>query len=106
MPAELCLICGGEEKGYLLLMHQFKCTICGESIAWDNVVSHYMKHVKISGNDAICGVCNAKVKRAEIRDHIRSHFVIRRDRRFFCGVCGREFLNVKSLLVHIRRGHE
>ncbi|MEL9990927.1 MAG: C2H2-type zinc finger protein [Thermoproteus sp.] len=106
MAGEVCLICQNKKDGYLSASTEYKCTVCGASISWGDAVSHYMKHVKTSGNDAICGICNAKVKKADIRSHIRSHFAVKEGNRFFCGVCGREFLNEKSLFVHMMRSHE
>ncbi|MGC8582319.1 MAG: C2H2-type zinc finger protein [Thermoproteus sp.] len=106
MPGEVCLICQGKGDGYLVASPEYKCTICGARITWDDAVSHYMKHVKFSGNDAICGICNAKVKKTDIRSHIRSHFAIGEGSRYFCGVCGREFVDRESLFTHIMRTHE
>lgn len=105
MVGEVCLVCQNKDGGYVVPLVQYKCTICGATLSWGDVVSHYMKHVKISGNDAVCGICNAKVKKAEIRRHVREHFVIGAG-KFFCGICGREFVDRGSLLVHIMRSHE
>lgn len=106
MAGEVCLVCQNKGEGYVVPSVQYKCTICGAAVTWRDAVAHYMKHMKISGNDAVCGVCNAKVKRAEIRKHLRGHFAVGEGGRYFCGVCGREFVDRESLLVHIMRSHE
>ncbi|MBP1448961.1 MAG: hypothetical protein JZD41_02940 [Thermoproteus sp.] len=106
MAGEVCLICGNKGEGYYKASASFKCTICGAVVGWEGAVAHYMKHVKYSGGDAICGVCNAKVKRDEARTHMRLHFIVGDGKRFFCGVCGREFISRKGALVHIMKAHE
>ena len=106
MAGEICLICQARGDGYFVAATEYKCTICGAAIDWDNAVSHYMKHVKPSGNDVICGICNAKVKKNDVRNHIRGHFAVGEGNRYFCGVCGREFVDREALLVHITRTHE
>ncbi len=106
MAGEVCLICQNKGENYVVLTTQYKCTICGASITWEDAVAHYMKHVKTSGNDVVCGICNSKVKKTEIRKHIREHFAVKENGRYFCGVCGREFVDRESLLVHIMKSHE
>jgi Zinc finger, C2H2 type. len=34
------------------------------------------------------------------------HFVARRDTSYICNVCGRGFITLRSLLVHIMKTHE
>ncbi|MFB6490248.1 MAG: hypothetical protein TU35_003200 [Thermoproteus sp. AZ2] len=106
MPGEVCLICGNKGDGFYKATTKAKCTICGAEIEWRDAASHYLKHTKRSGNDVVCGICGAKVKASEARAHIRSHFVVREDKRVFCGVCGREFIDVRGALVHIMKSHE
>ncbi|MEM1597200.1 MAG: C2H2-type zinc finger protein [Pyrobaculum sp.] len=104
MAAELCLSC--TDRGYAVPVVAVTCTICKKQVSWREAVRHYVEHGKKSGTDVVCPICNSKVKSREYRHHVRRHFVKRQDRSYICGICGRGFISVKSLIVHIMKTHE
>jgi len=102
--AELCFAC--TEREYAVPAINVTCTICKKTVSWREAVKHYAEHGKRSGDTVACPLCGAKVKSREYRRHVRMHFVKRRERGYMCGVCGRSFITLKSLLVHIQKMHE
>lgn len=104
MESELCFAYVGQ--GYAKPVTTVKCSICGEEVSWRAVVSHYMGHGKKSGSDMACPICNSKVKSQEYREHVRKHFAVKREAFYICGVCGKSFVSLKSLLIHIMKTHE
>jgi DNA-directed RNA polymerase subunit RPC12/RpoP len=104
MTTELCFAC--TDQGYARPVTTVKCTVCRMEVSWRGVVPHYMEHGKKSGNDVVCPICSTKVKSQEYRRHVRMHFVARRDTSYICNACGRGFIKLRSLLVHIMKTHE
>ena len=79
---------------------------CKKEVDWRHVVSHYIDHGKKSGNDVVCPICNSKVKSQQYKHHVRQHFAVKRERSYICGICGRSFISIRSLIVHIMKAHE
>jgi endogenous inhibitor of DNA gyrase (YacG/DUF329 family) len=104
MASELCFAC--TEQNFARPATVVKCTICKKEVSWREAVAHYIGHGKRSGNDVVCPICNTKVKSQEYRRHVRRHFVSRRGTSYICGVCGRGFITLRSLMVHIMKTHE
>ncbi|ACB40872.1 C2H2-type zinc finger protein [Pyrobaculum neutrophilum] len=104
MAAEMCFAC--TEQGYAKPATKVVCSVCKKEVSWREAVAHYMGHGKKSGNDVICPICNTKVKGQEFRSHVRRHFAVRRGASYLCGICGKSFLTLKSLLVHLMKTHE
>ena len=104
MEAQLCYAC--TDQNYARPVTTVKCTICKKEVDWRHVVSHYIDHRKKSGNDVVCPICNSKVKSQQYRHHVRQHFAVKRERSYICGICGRSFISIRSLIVHIMKAHE
>ncbi len=123
MARVLCPICGseGEETAirdllassqHVALREKYKCFICGEEVQTEEYLGHYVdKHKKVSGRNWQCAICGEKANsEAEFLRHLRLHFSIVMYRggaaMHVCLICGRAFLGVHSLLVHMRKAHE
>lgn len=104
MAAEICFAC--TEQGFARPQPVVKCGICGKEVSWREVSRHYINHGKKSGNETVCPVCGQKVKNNEYRNHMRRHFAKRQDGAYRCGICGKSFIWLKSLMVHIMKTHE
>lgn len=104
MATELCFAC--TDKDYARPATTITCSVCKKEVSWREAVAHYMGHGKKSGNDVVCPICNTKVKQQEYRSHVRRHFAVRRGLFYICGICGRSFVTLRSLLVHISKTHE
>jgi endogenous inhibitor of DNA gyrase (YacG/DUF329 family) len=104
MATELCFAC--TEQNFAKLVTMVQCTVCKKEVSWREVVAHYIEHGKKSGKDVVCPICNTKVKSQEYRHHVRRHFVAKRGISYICGICGRGFITLKSLIVHIMKTHE
>jgi DNA-directed RNA polymerase subunit RPC12/RpoP len=104
MENQLCFAC--TEQRYAKPTTRVRCSVCKKEVSWRHVVSHYAEHGKKSGNDVVCPICNAKVKSQEYRRHVRMHFAVKSEPGYMCGICGRGFVTLRSLLVHLLKTHE
>jgi len=92
------------------LSGELKCPRCSASIPVDSFASHLASHVKVSGKNWTCEVCNEKFgNRGSFLRHARSHLVlgVPRDGAYVweCLVCGSEFFGKNAALVHVLKRH-
>lgn len=115
----VCPICNyvGEVKGLKIdystvpQATELTCPKCGERVPIESIVTHMRKHLKATGRNYVCDICQAKIQGEEqAMRHMKEHMVVGVKRGsvmlWVCLACGRVFRYRTSVLAHLMAFHE